>query len=407
MTDDLPYLTETLGGIGGSIRTRLDDFRVEELPLYEPSGEGTHVYFRINKVGIPTPTAVERIARYMGVRRGDIGVAGLKDAQAVTTQMLSLEHCEPQKLTAYCDPQMRVTWTSHHGNKLRTGHLAGNRFRIRIRNIAADADAQARAILDMLIAHGVPNYYGEQRFGQRGDTHLLGRALVTGDLDEFLRLYLGRPRDDDPLDCRAARDAFDAGYYDRALKRWPRYHADQRRALGALKKRRNARSAVAAIDKRKKRLFVSAFQSVIFNDVLAERIGSLDRVMDGDWAQKHDSGGVFLVENAPAEQPRAEAFEISPTGPILGYRSRLAEGEPGQIERNVAAAHGVTSEDFRRIGSLKLKGTRRALRFAMRDPALRTGRDDHGEFLELDFALSSGCYATAVLREIMKRKCDK
>ncbi|MBN1942513.1 MAG: tRNA pseudouridine(13) synthase TruD, partial [Phycisphaerae bacterium] len=77
----LPYLTSDFPGVGGTIKRRVEDFRVEEIPLYDARGEGTHVYFRVEKRGIPTPVAVERIARYMGVRPGDVGVAGLKDAQ--------------------------------------------------------------------------------------------------------------------------------------------------------------------------------------------------------------------------------------------------------------------------------------------------------------------------------------
>ena len=73
----LPYLTSDLPGIGGQIKQRVEDFRVVEIPLYEACGEGTHVYFRVEKCGIPTPVAVNRLAKYMGVRSGEIGVAGL------------------------------------------------------------------------------------------------------------------------------------------------------------------------------------------------------------------------------------------------------------------------------------------------------------------------------------------
>ena len=108
----LPYLTADLPGIGGRIKQHLDDFRVEEIPLYEACGEGTHVYFDVEKQGVPTPAAVERIARYMGVRPGEIGVAGLKDARAVTRQRMSLEHADPQKLLRYQDRQVRVVGVS-------------------------------------------------------------------------------------------------------------------------------------------------------------------------------------------------------------------------------------------------------------------------------------------------------
>jgi tRNA pseudouridine13 synthase len=401
-TRDLPYLTRDLPGVGGRIREALDDFRVEEMPLYEACGEGTHVYFQLRKAGIPTPAAVERIARHMGVRRSDVGVAGLKDAHAVTTQWMSLEHADAGKLAAYHDSQMRVTWTGRHTNKLRPGHLAGNRFRIRVRGLGAEAVAPARAILDVLRRRGVPNMFGRQRFGARGDTAALGRALVRRELDEFVALCLGRPRSDDPPDCRAARDAFDAGHFSRALACWPRHYANERRALAAYRKKRHAGAALAAIDKRMRRLYISAFQSAIFNDVLLRRLDTIDRVFAGDYAQKTDTGGMFLVEDETAEQPRAGRFEISPTGPVPGYRASLAEGQPGRIEREVLAAHGVTQEAFRGLGALKAKGTRRALRFRIEQLDLRAGADDRGTFIELCFVAPPGCYATVVLREVMK-----
>ncbi len=397
-----PYATADLSGTGGQIKQRIEDFRVCEQPLYQPCGEGTHVYFCVRKVGIPTPAVVERIAEYMHVQRADIGFAGLKDARAVTTQWMSLEHADCDKLKAYRDKQITVLQVARHTNKLRPGHLAGNQFILRIREVGAADLPAAEAVLAVLARQGVANYFGPQRFGLRGDTGALGEALVRGDLDEFVALYLGRPAECDPPDCRAAREAFDAGDFAEARARWPRHYSNERRALAAYKKRRHAGPAVAAIDKRMKRLYVSALQSELFNKVLAERIDSIGRVMVGDLAQKTDSGGVFLVEDAVAEQLRADAFEISPTGPIVGYRAKLAEGEPGEIERRMLVGRGIECEQFRSAGPLKAKGTRRPLRFKIDEPGMSAGTDEHGDYIELTFTAPSGCYATSVLREIMK-----
>ena len=397
-----PCLTADLPGIGGRIKQTPEDFCVDEIPLYAASGEGTHVYFQVRKVGVPTPAVIDRVARYMNVRPSDIGLAGLKDAQAVATQWLSLEHADAERLAAYRDQQVEVVSVTRHTNKLRPGHLAGNRFRIRIRDVDRSAQPAVEAVLTVLSHRGVPNYYGRQRFGLRDDTDRLGAALIRDDLKEFISLYLGRPRDDDPADCRQARAAFDEGDFEGALTHWPRHYRNERRALSAFKRRRKPGAAVAAIDKRMKRLFVSACQSRIFNDVVAGRINTIDRLFVGDLAQKADSGGVFEVEDVDAEQARAVAGEVSPTGPILGTRCRLATGEPGKIEHNAVAASGLTVEDFDRVGRLKLKGARRALRFFLSDPALTDGNDARGPFLEVQFTAPSGCYATVVLREIMK-----
>ena len=398
----LPYLTRDLPGVGGRIKEHLPDFRVEELPLYEPAGEGTHVYFRVTKAGVTSYEAADRIARAMGAAPRDVGIAGLKDARAVATQMMSLEYVDPGKLASYRDAQVSVEVVARHGHKLKQGHLRANRFTIRIRGVGAAQLDAARAVLDVLARRGVPNYFGAQRFGRRGDTAALGEALVRDDLDQFVAIFLGRAGDDDPPDCKAARDAFDAGFLDRCLKRWPRHYVNERKAVAAFKKKRRAADAVRAVGKRMKRLYVSACQSEIFNEVLAARIDSIDRVLAGDLARKTDSGGVFLVEDADAEQPRAERFEISPTGAVVGYRSRLAEGEPGRIEQDALARHALSGEHFRRTGLVKAKGTRRALRFRLEDPALSAGTDDRGEYLALSFAAPSGCYATVALREIMK-----
>ncbi len=398
----LAYLTADLPGIGGRIRERVADFRVQELPLYEPCGEGTHMYFRVTKAGIPTPEAVSRLARFLNVRPHDIGVAGLKDARAVSLQMMSLEHANPSALAAFRDPAMSIKVLGLHGNKLRTGHLKANRFTIRIRGVSAEQLPAAEAVLDILAARGVPNYFGEQRFGTRKATALLGECMVRNDLDEFLAIFLGRPHSEDPPDCRAARDAFDTGHYARALKRWPRHCRSERKALSAYKRRQHAGDAMPAIDKRMKRLYVSAFQSRIFNDIVTRRIDTLDKVFVGDLAVKADNGAVFAVEDAAVEQPRADRLEISPTGPVVGYRSDLATGEPGKIETEMLERHRIAPNDFRNLGSLRAKGTRRALRFALDSPELSAGTDDHGPYIQIIFAAPSGSYATVALREIIK-----
>lgn len=446
MSDPI-YLTRDLPGIGGMIKQRPEDFVVDEVPLYAASGTGTHLYFKVRKRGIPTPAAVQRIARHMGANPEDIGYAGLKDAQAITTQWMSLEHVPEERLRAFSDAQIEILEVTRHGNKLKTGHLAGNRFQVKVRgaggaqdengvpggqsqwsmvpstplgagcgrwsrvpeSTAADsqieadsAPGRARAILDVLCRRGVPNYFGVQRFGARSDGSELGQALVAGDDELFLSLYVGRAREDDPPDCRAARAAFDAGEPARAMELWPRHYGSERRTLAAYLRKRNPHHAVAAMDKRMKRLFVSAFQSRMFNEILAARIDTLDQVLPGDLAQKTDTGGIFFVEDLAADQPRAEAFAISPTGPLFGHKVRLAQGEPGRIEQEVADRYGITPEGLRRVDQLKIPGTRRALRFPLQDVTLESGTDDAGPYLGLCFTLPSGCYATVVLGEVMK-----
>ncbi len=398
----MPYLSADLPGIGGAIKQRPEDFRVTERPLYEPSGEGTHTYFGLRKRGIPTPAAVGQLARRLGVAPGEIGVAGLKDAQALTEQTMSVEHVEPARLEGLRDDHWEVTWVSRHTNKLRRGHLSANAFAIRIRDVSRGQIEPARAVFERLVARGVPNLYGPQRFGRAGQNATLGQAIVAGDLEGFIRRMLGSPSPEDPPDVAAARALFDSGQADKALRRWPGHYFNERRALRAWVRTGKPKPAFAALDKFTKRFLVSAFQSDLFNRVLARRIDSLHTVAAGDLAQKHDSGGVFLVEDVAAEAPRAERFEISPTGPLFGYRVRLAEGEPGQLEQAVLDEAQLTLEDWRKTGGQKVKGARRSLRYPLGEPAIEADADRHGSYIEVRFTAPAGCYATALLREIMK-----
>src|SRR5690349_15771326 len=132
---NFPYLTRDFPGIGGVIKQRPEDFFVQEIPLYEPSGEGEHVYAEIQKIGMPTFDAVQRIARALGVSTRDVGYAGMKDARAISRQVISIWGTTPEAVMALRIENLSVLWAARHGNKLRLGHLAGNRFAIKIREV--------------------------------------------------------------------------------------------------------------------------------------------------------------------------------------------------------------------------------------------------------------------------------
>lgn len=399
----LPYLTPDVPPISGAIKRRYEDFVVEEIPAYEPCGSGDHVFFTIEKTGLATMRAVNDIARALGVHTRDIGMAGLKDARAVTVQSLSVEHVAPEDVLPLRIPRIRILSAVRHRNKLKIGHLRGNRFRIRLREFDADRLGDLRHVIETLQSRGVPNYFGQQRFGSRGDTWEIGRAVLRHDHKSAVDLMLGRPGPHDTGDVLRARRLYDAGKYEQAAKAWPYGFRDNARACRAMAKSFGKhKRAFFAIDARLKKFFVSAYQSYLFNRCLAERIDRIDQVMNGDLAYKHDNGAVFMVTDAAAEAPRAAAFEISPTGPIFGVRMTRAEGEPGRIEQAALDAEGVTPDDFRAVRGMKVHGARRPLRFRVSDMALDEGADKHGPFVELRFTLAAGCYATMILREVCK-----
>lgn len=399
----LPYLTRDIPPVAGAIKRRYEDFVVEEIPAYEPCGTGDHVFFTIEKKGLATMRAVNDIARALGILSREIGLAGLKDARAVTTQTLSIEHIDPAKLKVLDIPRIRILSVERHKNKLKIGHLRGNRFRIKLRECEATRVPDIEAVLKTLEQRGVPNYFGQQRFGSRGDTWQIGHAVLRRDPKTVVDLMLGRPGPFDTGEVLRARQLYESEKYLAAAKAWPYGFRDNARACRAMAKSFGKhKRAYYAIDSRLKKFYVSAYQSYLFNRFLAERLDQLDQIVEGDLAYKHDNGAVFRVTDAAAEAPRAAAFEISPTGPIFGVRMTRAEGEPGQVEQSILDAEQITTDDFRSIRDMKIHGARRPLRFAMQELHHESGEDRFGPFVELCFTLSAGCYATMILREICK-----
>ena len=232
---------------------------------------------------------------------------------------------------------------------------------------------------------------------------MLGAALVRGDDEGLLKLLLGTPRADvDDSQALGARKAFDRGDFEQAMKLYPRSSGMERRILHRLIKTTDAKTAVRAIDEKLRRLWISALQSELFNQVVAKRIDSIDRLIEGDLAWKHENGACFAVESTETELPRATNFEISPTGPLLGYRMTLPAGKALEIEENVFNEHHLSPGDFRVEGRLRVKGARRPLRVQPKDVELAAGVDEFGPHITFAFTLPPGSFATVFLRECMK-----
>lgn len=401
-----PYLTGDIAPIPALIKQRIEDFEVEELPLYAANGEGTHLFVTIEKRGLTTQDAIRDIARQLGLGPRDIGYAGQKDAVGITRQRLSVEHMDPARIEGLRHGRLRVLAIERHGNKLKLGHLAGNRFSIKVRGIPDERTGDVQSVLERLGAGGVPNYFGPQRFGLRGDSWQVGRALLHGDFAEALAVFAGRAGPLDKGTVLKARKFFDAGDFARAAKAWPRGFRDSLRAVGTMARTGDARKAVQSIDRNLLRFLVGSYQSYIFNGVLAERLATFDRVLAGDLAYKEDNGAIFPVEDAAVENPRAERFEISPTGPLFGGRMTEPIGEPARIELAALERIGETKAAFE-SGPWAPTGGRRPLRFKIAELQLERGNDDFGAFTQLRFVLPPGCYATAVIAEIQKTAPDE
>ena len=337
----LPYLTADVPGVPGRLRVALDDFRVDEQPAYELSGEGEHLYIHFEKRDLTTPEAMRRLARALGADPRNAGYAGLKDRRAVTRQWASFTVKDDTAARALGDSLegIRVLEVTRHINKLRTGHLRGNAFELRLREVPVGREPEVAAVLARLAAEGIPNYYGEQRFGRDAQNVAEARRwIVDGE--------------------RPSRDHF------------------------------------------RRKLLVSSLQSELFNDVLAARLsdGLFARAVDGDLLRKEDSGGLFTTADLADASARVASFEVSPTGPMFGAKMRWPEREARSREEQALAAAGLTAQhlaSFVRDG----EGTRRPLRVRPLDVTVET--ESPGVVL-LRFTLPKGAYATVVLREVTK-----
>ncbi|MCG3121748.1 MAG: tRNA pseudouridine synthase D [Phycisphaerales bacterium] len=406
------YITSEVPPVGGVIKQRPEDFFVEEIPLYAPSGEGEHAYLFVEKRGLSTFELLNLLARHFDVPKVALGYAGLKDKAAVTRQVVSI-HLPGRDFSEF--PELRhdrvtVLWADRHINKLRTGHLAGNRFSIRIRGVPPTAVLSARRVLQKLAVTGVPNRFGEQRFGHLDNNHLIGRAMILGDFETALTLLLG-PSPDHPTAQPAAREAFSDKRYADALHLMPRHLAAESAALRQLARGRAPRRAFFGIDEQARRFFLTAFQSAVFNAVLDQRLlaGTCSSLLPGDLAFKHDNRAVFAVDDDTARSidtaDRLGRFEISPSGPMWAAGMTRAAGPVDAMEVQALERLGVRVQDLHtfdeRYGEL-LDGSRRPLRIPLIDPDTEGGADEHGPYVRVTFELPRGSFATVVLREIMK-----
>jgi tRNA pseudouridine13 synthase len=338
-----PIFTPDLPGTGGAIGPDPTDFQVDEVPLYAPAGEGEHLYVRFRKTLLTTRDAVREIARAAGVRPEDVGVAGMKDKQAVTTQWASVPERGARPADAWkLPPGLEVLEVTLHKNKLRTGHLLGNRFRIRLVGVEPGAHERALALCSRLVERGVPNYFGAQRFGRNGEN--LGKALA------WIRGEAGE--------------------------------GERRRVPGFERK-----------------LYSSVLQAEVYNRYATARVAEgLDRPLAGEVVRLDGSGATFVVEDVDREIARWSSRDLHATGPMFGPKMRAAKGRPLELEERALADVGLTPEARAALGR-HADGTRRDLMMRPTDVSVTADADGA---LVLAFFLPSGSYATVLVRELTR-----
>jgi tRNA pseudouridine13 synthase len=335
-----PFLTSDVPAIHGRLKDAPEDFFVEELPAYAPSGSGEHLYLWIEKRELNTPDAARALARALGTNLEEAGWAGLKDRRAITRQWLSFHHAATPRPEDLALENVRVLEVSRHVNKLRTGHLRGNRFCLRLADVPAGQEQHAEQCLALLQARGLPNFYGAQRFGHGGRNLHSAYDFIVGTARPPQKPFL-------------------------------------------------------------RKLFMSALQAGLFNAWLTARIeqGLFDRVLPGEVLRKEESGGLFVSSDPELDQERSQRWEISTTGPMFGSRMKAPTADALALEDSILARFGVTPAQLARAAKYG-EGSRRVAR--VRPDGARVVRT--GDDLELTFSLPKGSYATVLVEELTKTR---
>ncbi|MBA2479449.1 MAG: tRNA pseudouridine(13) synthase TruD [Planctomycetes bacterium] len=361
-------------------------FHVIEEPVYTPSGAGEHLYVEIEKEGLTTDAVVEALAKVCGKRPRDIGFAGRKDRHAVTRQWFSVHFGDEARLAALPDASPRgritVTATGRHGNKIRLGHLAGNRFRLGLADVRREA---LTASLAVLAQEGIRNRFGPQRFGVHGATLAIARAWGRGDHDGAIALIV------DPSGAWRVGDAIPTGF--RSGPEGSVFAALRRGALPA--------AALSAAGDPMRKLAASAAQSAVFNAVLDARAaaGILHRFRVGDLGLTV-RGAPFAVTAEELESTNQRAapgvLDAFTSGPLPGTRRLAPSPEVEVEERAWSAACGVDWSWMGDGGVFESPGERRASVTPFRSPPILSESDGT---TWLEFSLGSGSYATEVLAQ--------
>jgi tRNA pseudouridine13 synthase len=332
-----PVRYPDLPPVGGKVGPEPEDFLVDEVPAYAASGKGEHQYVLAQKRLLTTPELARRLAKACGVNERDVGYAGLKDKHAVTSQWLSLATKTPISPELPLGEGVKILAVTRHDNKLRTGHLLGNRFSITLVGVNDDALERAERIAARLRQDGLPNYFGAQRFGHAG------RNLPDA-LSWLVRGARGRNRFE-------------------------------------------------------QKLFPSVVQSELFNRYLTARLAlGTGQLLSGEVVRLEGAGAMFRVDDVEKEQPRLVARDLHLTGPMLGPKMRPAAADALALEQRLTCELGLDEAMLGALGR-EAPGTRRDL-FAPLDLSIEQVSSRAEPALRLSFTLPAGGYATEVLRQL-------
>mgnify|MGYP001617928887 CR=1 FL=1 len=364
-----------------TLRATPEDFVVEELMPYTLTGAGEHLWVKLRKRGYNTEQVAKQLARTAGVTRREVGYAGMKDRHAITVQWFSL------LLTGRPDPDwgslpegMTVVESTRHSRKLKTGALAGNRFIIALRDCSDGSLIHYRdAVLrrgEEIRTQGVPNYFGEQRFGHGGGNIAAARAMFAGS---------GNVRE------AASGTGLLSGRTSEVSRASVTSRGPRTRVPGVPSKT----SPIG--DRKQGGIYLSAARSLVFNEVLARRVtaGTWDQALDGDAMILNGSRSFFVPEIIDDTiRRRLAEGDIHPSGPLWGRGDLPTKSAVRELEAAVASEH---PDLVRGLEAAGLEQERRALRVI---PQEFNAQWLDATTLSLTFVLPPGSYATMLLREL-------
>lgn len=385
--------------IHGVLKSSPDDFVVDELPLYEPCGEGEHLYLVVRKKNMSHDELIRQIAQEFEVSKRSVGAAGRKDLRAVISQTISV-HLPGKNIIAPEEiGSIEVVSSSWHTNKLRLGHLKGNKFTIRLREIEMHQFGTIEANLEAIANAGLPNAFGPQRFGNKNNNHTLGLFLVLEQWDSLIEELL---KGDD-----RHHDFAQNGEFKKAIDAWPFGQPAERNVLEALAQGKSTKQACKTISRQLQILWVNAFQSSLFNEVLQRRksAGTWSEIIEGDLVWNHEGGGrTFELQQDEIEsddiKQRLSSFALSPSGPLWGSKMRMPSGAVLQLEQEVLSSFGVTEAHLDQMKKMA-SGARRPLRVPVEQHSITSDTDSDGEYIEVTFELPAGSFATVLVKEIL------
>ncbi len=413
------YLCDT-DGTGGHLKTVPEDFVVREIsdpPRKKDNGD--YSIATVTARNWETNRMVRLMSRSMGVSRDRIGFAGTKDKRAVTTQLMSV-YGTPDlwEKVDLKDLEVRDVYRGARG--IQIGDLIGNEFEIRVKDCTMDPGLIKDTIdTDIGIIRktgGFPNYFGVQRFGAvRPVTHLVGERLVRGDIEGAVMTYIGHTTDEESEVLQNKRKEL----MDTPIQEWDKiFHSippamafERMMASVLIKDPEDWIGAIEIVPSNLQMMFTHAYQSWLFNEMLSRRMDAglpLNAPVEGDIVipldenkiPQHENPILTTAKNIDLVTRQVRAGRAFVTITLFGSDGELAEGEMGEIERQVIEENKLSHEDFVIPGLPKCtsKGSRREIICPAKDISSSMLQDGYS----LRFSLPKGNYATCLLREFMK-----